>query len=44
MITLDRIYAGGHCLHCGRWIFAWTAYQWAQVVAAPCPHCQRPGW
>ena len=38
----ERPYAMGTCVNCGAVHVAWSEYQWAQVVRAPCRRCGKP--
>ena len=38
----ERPYAMGTCVNCGAVQVAWSEYQWAQVVRAPCRRCGKP--
>lgn len=35
-------YARGTCSNCAAVIIAWSEYQWAQLVRAPCRSCGKP--
>ncbi len=35
-------YARGTCSNCGAVQVAWSEYQWAQLVRAPCRKCGKP--
>ena len=37
----ERPYAMGTCVNCGAVQVAWSEYQWAQVVRAPCRRCGK---
>ena len=35
-------YARGTCINCGAVHIAWSEYQWALMVRAPCRSCGKP--
>ena len=35
-------YARGTCVNCGAVHVAWSEYQWAVMVRAPCRNCGKP--
>ena len=40
--TAEHPYARGTCINCGAVHVAWSEYQWAQLVRAPCRSCGKP--
>ena len=38
----DVPYARGTCTECGAVHVAWSEYQWALMVRAPCRNCGKP--